>query len=122
VRLAARVVPGALPRTEIGCELSGPDWYAGAMRPQGPSLLPVRPLRLSPITATAGGRARVTPVTGPNQLAAVTPTGRCPRRTPRQPSGPRHEAAKVDSGAVGRTVPIPGAAHCLSRPEPVKGA
>ncbi len=85
MRLAARMVLCALPRTGIGCELSGPDWQAGAMRPPGPSPLPVRPLRLSPITATAGGRARVTPGTVPHQLAAVTPTGRSSRRTPRHP-------------------------------------
>ena len=52
------------------------------MRPRGLSPLPVRPLRLSPITATAGGRARVTPVTGPHQLAAVTSTGPLPAPTP----------------------------------------
>ena len=64
------------------------------MRPLGPSPLPVRPLRLRPKTATAGGRAHVTPDTGPHQLAAVTPTGAaragpapCSRR-------PRHEATK----------------------------
>ncbi len=56
VRLAAWVVPGALPCTGIACELSGPGWQAGAMRTRGPSPLPVRPLRLRPITATAGGR------------------------------------------------------------------
>ena len=91
------------------------------MRPRGLSPLPVRPLRLSPITATAGGRARVTPGTGPHQLAAVTPTGRGPRRTPRQLPALQHEAAKAHSGVPVRS-PIPGADHCLSRPEPVKGA
>ena len=82
MRLAARVVPGVLPRTAIGYELSGPGWHAGAMRPRGPSPLPVRPLRLSPITATAGGRASATPGTGPHQLATVTPTGSRPAPGP----------------------------------------
>jgi hypothetical protein len=91
------------------------------MRPRGPSPLPVRPLRLSPITATAGGRARVTPGTGPHQLVAVTPTGRGPAPNPRHPPTPRHEAAKVHRGVPVRS-PIPGTDHCLSRPEPVKGA
>jgi hypothetical protein len=36
---------------ESGCERSGLGWQAGAMRPRGLSPLPVRPLRLSPITA-----------------------------------------------------------------------
>ena len=62
-RLAAQVVQGALRRTGIGCELSGRGWQAGAMRPRGPSPLPVRPLRLRPITATAGDRACVIPGT-----------------------------------------------------------
>jgi hypothetical protein len=57
------------------------------MRPRGLSPLPVRPLRLSPITATAGGRATATPGTDPHQLAAVTPTGHGPRQTPRPPPG-----------------------------------
>jgi hypothetical protein len=33
VRLAARVVLDALPRTGTGCELNDPGWQAGAMRP-----------------------------------------------------------------------------------------
>ena len=59
------------------------------MRPRGLSPLPVRPLRLSPRTATAGGRARATPGTSTHQLAAVTPTGHGPRQTTRPlPSAP----------------------------------
>jgi hypothetical protein len=42
------------------------------MRPPGSRRCPVRPLRLSPMTATAGGRASVTPGTRLHQLAAVT--------------------------------------------------
>jgi len=61
VRLAARAILSATPPAGIGGELSGPAWRAGAMRPWGFSPLPVRPLRLSPTTATAGGRACVTP-------------------------------------------------------------
>ena len=91
------------------------------MRPRGLSPLPGRPLRLRPIAATAGGRARVTPGTDPHQLAAVTHTGRGPRRTLRHPPAPRHEDAKVHGGVSTRS-PIPGADHCPSRPEPVKGA
>ena len=56
------------------------------MRPRGLSPLPVRPLRLSPITATAGGRASVTPGTGPHQLAAARPLAAA-RTDPRHPSG-----------------------------------
>jgi hypothetical protein len=43
------------------------------MRPQGLWPLPVRPLRRSPVTATAGGRASVTLGAARQQLAAVTP-------------------------------------------------
>jgi hypothetical protein len=49
------------------------------MRQPGFSPLPVRPLRLSPITATAGGRATCPPGTARHQLAAVTPKGARPR-------------------------------------------
>ena len=62
------------------------------MRPRGLSPLPVRPLRLRPITATAGGRPTVTPGTGPHQLAAVTLTGR----------GPAELAPPVGAIALGR--------------------
>ena len=55
MRLAARVILGALPRSGIGCELSGPIWRARDA-PAGLSPLPIRPLRLRPTTATAGGR------------------------------------------------------------------
>jgi hypothetical protein len=90
------------------------------MHPRGLSLFPVRPLRLRPKTATAGGRASATPGTGPHQLAAVTPTGCGPRRTQRPTADARHETTKAT--AVPVASPIPGADHCLSRPEPVKGA
>jgi hypothetical protein len=121
VRLAARVVPSALPCTGTGYELSGQGWQAGAMRPRGLSPLPIRPLRLRPIAATAGGRARVTPGTGPHQLAAVTPTRQDRARPHAVLAAPRHKAAKAHSYVPVRS-PIPGADHCLSRPEPVKGA
>jgi hypothetical protein len=121
VRLAVRVIPGALPRTGIGCELGGSGWQADAMRPRGLSPLPVRPLRLSPKTATAGGRAIATPGTGPHQLAAVTPTGRGPPEPALSSRRSRHEMTKVHRCVPGRS-PIPGVDHCLSRPEPVKGA
>jgi hypothetical protein len=121
VRLAARVVRGALPCTGIGRELSGPGWQAGAMRPRGTSPLPVRPLRLRPVTATAGGRARVTPGTGLHQVAAVTPTGHGPAPGSAPSPASWHEVTKVHSGLPVRR-PIPGADHCVSRPEPVKGA
>jgi hypothetical protein len=49
----------------------------------GDSPLPVRPLRLSPMPATAGGRATATPGTGPHQLATITPTDQGPRQAPR---------------------------------------
>jgi hypothetical protein len=61
VRLAARVIPGRAAVHRNRCELSGPGWQAGAIRPREPSPLPVRPLRLSPKTATAGGRPTATP-------------------------------------------------------------
>ena len=48
------------------------------MRPRVLSPLPVRPLRLSPITATAGGRALLPRAIGAYQLAAVTPTDHGP--------------------------------------------
>jgi hypothetical protein len=64
------------------------------MRPQGLWPLPVRPLRLSPITATAGGRASVTPGTARQQLAAVTPH-RVRVRAESAPS-PRRSSMKPD--------------------------
>jgi hypothetical protein len=72
---------GALPRTGMGREPNDRGVAGGRGAPAGLSPLPVRPLRLSPMTATAGGRASVTPGTDPHQLAAVTPTGRRPLRT-----------------------------------------
>ena len=111
MRLAARVVPGALPCTGVMCELSGPGWQAGALHPRGLSPLPVRPLRLRPTTATAGGRARVTLGTDPHQLAAVAPTGHGAAPDPRQLPALQHEAAKVHSGVAARS-PIPGIDHC----------
>ena len=107
MNLAARVIPGALPRTAIGCEMSSSTWYAGAMRPLGLSLLPIRPLRLRPIAATAGGRASATPGADPHQLAAVTPTGRGPRRNPRHPAALSHKAGPklVASGVIRRGKP-----------------
>jgi hypothetical protein len=42
---------------------------AGATRPRGLPPLPVRPLRLSPAAAPAGGRPTATPGTGPHQAA-----------------------------------------------------
>src|SRR5207247_1545431 len=50
---------GALARTGIGCERTAQA--GGRDAPAGLSPLPVRPLRLRPTTATAGGRPRVTP-------------------------------------------------------------
>jgi hypothetical protein len=70
MRQTARVVLAALPCTSSG--VSHPDRSAGTMRPPGFSPLPLRPLRLSPITATAGGRPSVTPGTGLRQLATGT--------------------------------------------------
>jgi hypothetical protein len=110
VGLAARVAAGALPRTGIGYEsragigheLSSPGWQAGAMRRGGLSPLPVRPLRLGPITAMAGGRACVTPGTGPHQPTVVTHTGHGSAPEPRQFPALQHEAAKVHSGVPGQ--------------------
>jgi hypothetical protein len=107
---------------ELGCELR-PELAVGRAAPEGLSLLPVRPLRLRPKTATAGGRASVTPGTGP------APAGRRHAHRPR----PARDTGAVAGGAplklrrptaacrLGAS-PIPGADHCLSRPEPVKGA
>jgi hypothetical protein len=95
VHLAARVVLGSLSRSDIGV-----NWAArlagGRGAPAGLSPLPVCPLRLSSRTATAGGRPTATPGTGPHQLAAVTPTHRGPRRTPRHPPALQREAAKFE--------------------------
>jgi len=63
MRVAARVVLGALLWTGIGVWTERPGLAGGRDAPAGHSPLPVRPLRLSPMTATAGGRARMTPGT-----------------------------------------------------------
>ncbi len=119
--LAARVALDALPPTGIGREPSGRQ-ASGRDAPAGPSPLPVRPLRLRPMAATAGGRARVTPGTAHTRLAAVTPTGSGRARALRHATVVRMKPRKSTSVLPVRTVPIPGAGHCLSRQEPVKGA
>jgi hypothetical protein len=91
------------------------------MRPRGLSPLPVRPLRLSPKTATVGGRPTATPGPDPHQLAAVTPPAAAPRRTRAIPQGAPAWSGESHRGVPVRS-PIPGAGHCMSRPEPVKGA
>ena len=97
VRLAARVARGAAAnRNRVWTERHG--LAGGRDAPAGNSPLPVRPLRLSPMTATAGGRATATPGTGPHQLATITPTGQGPRAKPRASARrSRHEAAKAHS-------------------------
>ena len=69
--------------------------------------MPVRPLRLSPITATAGGRANVTPGTARHQLAAVTPTS--PRPVQETCADARRSSMKPPKSttACGSAVPSP---------------
>ena len=93
------------------------------MRPRGLSPLPVRPLRLSPMTATAGGRqarprALPSPAGRRHARRARTRAGSAPSS---QRSGVKLRGLAVEACST-RAFPIPRASHCLSRPEPVKGA
>ena len=93
---------------------------------------------LRPMTATAGGRARATPGTGPHQLAAVTPTGRGPSRTRAILPALQHEAGlrfgasredgqdwrqlgQVKSRRHRRQVQARAARRCRSRPDRDRG-
>jgi hypothetical protein len=118
VRLAARIILGALSRTGIGRELSGPIWRAGD---------PPWGSRRCRSARSALGRRRPRRAVGtrdhghrPYQLATVTPTIRGARNPPHPPTSYR-EAARFTASGQSR-LSIPGASHCLSPPEPVKGA
>jgi hypothetical protein len=93
VRLAARVGLGSLPRSDIGV-----NWVArlagGRGAPAGLSPLPVRPLRPSPRTATAGGGQPRPRAPARISWPPSRPPNRGPRRTPRHPPALQREAAK----------------------------
>jgi hypothetical protein len=126
----ARSAPGAwrrgpswarCPRSGIECELSDPACGrarfargdSGHCRSARSALGRRRPRR------AAGTRD---PGHRPHQVAAITPTVRGPHMTPRHTPALQREAAKVSLPVASKSLPIPGASHCLSRPEPVKGA